>query len=76
VSQELLGTGPAKAQPSKKKRRHLTDAEVRDIQPTPGKQIDYFDSEMPGLVLRVSFGTPFTTSTPSRDISSSGGTRC
>lgn len=38
------------------RRKPFTDKRVRDIQPTPGKQIDYFDAGMRGLVLRVSFG--------------------
>src|SRR5664279_3721512 len=37
-------------------KKRLTEEGVKRLQPTPGKQIDYFDQGMPGLVLRVSYG--------------------
>jgi integrase len=37
-------------------RKRLTEEGVRKLKPTPDKQIDYFDTGLPGLVLRVSYG--------------------
>lgn len=38
-------------------RKNLTEEGVRKLKPPPeGKQIDYFDAGMPGLVLRVNYG--------------------
>jgi hypothetical protein len=37
-------------------KKRLTELAVERLKPTPGKQVDYFDSGMPGLVLRVNFG--------------------
>ncbi len=38
-------------------RKYLTEDGVRKLKPPPeGKQIDYFDAGMPGLVLRVNYG--------------------
>jgi integrase len=38
-------------------RKRLTDVGVRKLKPPPfGKQIDYFDVQMPRLVLRVNYG--------------------
>src|SRR5258708_6963848 len=37
-------------------RKRLTEAAVAKIKPTPGKQIDYFDTGLTGLMLRISYG--------------------
>jgi integrase len=37
-------------------RKRLTEMGVEKLKPTPGKQVDYFDLGMPGLVLRISYG--------------------
>ncbi|MBR0994921.1 site-specific integrase [Bradyrhizobium japonicum] len=34
----------------------MTIPEMRKLKPTPGKQVDYFDTVLPGLVCRVSYG--------------------
>ncbi len=34
----------------------MTIPKLREIEPTPGKQIEYFDLVLPGLALRVSYG--------------------
>jgi len=37
-------------------RKNLTEEGVRRLRPTPGKQVDYFDQRVTGLILRVSYG--------------------
>ena len=38
-------------------RKRLTEEGVRKLKPPPkGKQVDYFDAIMPGLVLRMNYG--------------------
>ena len=38
-------------------RRRLTEEGVAKLKPPPqGKQIDYYDTHLPGLVLRANYG--------------------